>query len=49
MRQATTGEVAAVCVLTAVHMDSKARKATAFPEQILQRSRDRLCDYKVER
>ena len=48
MRQATTGEISAVCVLTAVHMDSKARKSTAFPPDILQRGRDRLCSYAVE-
>jgi len=48
MRQATTGEISAVCVLTAVHMDSKARKSTAFPPDILQRGRDRLCSYAIE-
>jgi acyl-CoA thioester hydrolase len=45
MRQATTGEISAVCVLTAVHMDSRARKSTAFPTDILQRGRERLCSY----
>ena len=49
MRQAQTGVVAAVCVLTAVHMDSKARKSTAFPAEILARGRQLLCSYKVER
>ena len=48
MRQATTGEISAVCVLTAVHMDSKARRSTAFPPDILQRGRDRLCSYNIE-
>ena len=47
MRQAQTGEVSAVCVLTAVHMDSKARKSTAFPADILQRGRERLCSYDI--
>ena len=49
MRQATTGEVSAVCVLTAVHMDSKARKSTPFPAEILQRGRERLCNYDAKR
>ena len=30
MRNAETGEVAAVCEITAVHMDREARKSTAF-------------------
>jgi len=47
MRQATTGEVSAVCVLTAVHMDSQARKSTPFPAEILQRGRERLCEYEL--
>ena len=49
MRQAQTGVVAALCVLTAVHMDSKARKSTAFPAGILARGKEFLCSYKVER
>ena len=47
MRQAQTGEVSAVCVLTAVHLDSKARKSTAFPADILARGRERLCRYDI--
>src|SRR5262245_6624588 len=46
MRHATTGELSAVCVLTAVHMDSKARKSTAFPADMLARGRERICAYK---
>ena len=45
MRQATTGEISAICVLTAVHMDIQARKSTPFPADILQRGRERLCEY----
>ena len=45
MRQAATGEISAVCVLTAVHMDLKARKSTPFPAHIVQRGRERLCEY----
>jgi len=49
MRQAHTGEVAADCVLTAVHMDSSARKSTAFPADFLTRGRERLCSYDLKR
>ena len=49
MRQAQTGEISAVCVITAVHMDSKARKSTAFPAEFLARGKEMLCEYEVER
>ena len=49
MRQAQTGEVAAVCVITAVHMDSRARKSTAFPAEFLARGKARLCSYEAAR
>ena len=49
MRHAQTGEISAVCVLTAVHMDSRARKATAFPAEFLVRGRELLCSYEIER
>lgn len=39
----------AVCVLTAVHMDSKARKSTAFPPQFIARGNELLCDYELAR
>lgn len=48
MRDAQTGEVSAVCVLTAVHMDSVARKSTAFPVEVIARAKELLCDYKLE-
>ncbi|MBV8165606.1 MAG: acyl-CoA thioesterase [Alphaproteobacteria bacterium] len=32
MRNAETGELAAVCEITAVHIDRQARKACAFPD-----------------
>jgi acyl-CoA thioester hydrolase len=48
MRDAQTGEVSAVCVLTAVHMDSNARRSTAFPVEIVARAKALLCDYKLE-
>jgi acyl-CoA thioester hydrolase len=34
MRNAETGEVAAMCEITGVHMDREARKAVAFPDTI---------------
>ena len=34
MRNAETGETAASCELTGVHMDRRLRKACAFPEEI---------------
>jgi acyl-CoA thioester hydrolase len=49
MRHARTGEVSAVCVITAVHMDSGTRKSTPFPAEFLQRGRARLCSYEVGR
>ena len=47
MRQAQSGEIAAVCVLTAVHMDSKARKSTAFPADVLARGKERIHSYDI--
>ena len=47
MRQAQSGEIAAVCVLTAVHMDSKARKSTAFPADVLARGKERIRSYDI--
>jgi len=47
MRDAQTEEVSAVCVLTAVHMDSKARKSTPFPADVVERAKALLCDYKA--
>src|SRR3954468_21851729 len=34
MRNAETGEIAATCEITAVHMDRQARKSTAFDEPV---------------
>ena len=49
MRQAQTGEVSAVCVLTAVHIDSRARKSTPFPPELLARGKSMLCEYELPR
>jgi acyl-CoA thioester hydrolase len=34
MRNAETGEIAAICEITGIHMDRQARKAVAFAEAI---------------
>jgi acyl-CoA thioester hydrolase len=49
MRDAQRREIAAACVLTAVHMDSKTRKSTAFPAEFVARGRDLLCSYETRR
>ncbi|MBC7803412.1 MAG: thioesterase family protein [Candidatus Parcubacteria bacterium] len=49
MRHAQTGEISAVCVITAVHLDSRARKSTAFPPEFIARGRELLCGYEGER
>jgi acyl-CoA thioester hydrolase len=46
MRNAETGEIAAVCVLTGVHIDTQTRKSCVFPAEILQRGRDLVRPYK---
>ena len=48
MRHAQTGEVSAVCVLTAVHMDSKARKSMTFPAEVIGHAKALICDYKLD-
>ncbi len=40
MRKADTGDIAAACELTAVHMDREARKSCPFPEDIGARGRE---------
>jgi len=49
MRDAQTGEVSAVCVLTAVHMDNVVRKSTTFPAEVITRAKALLCNYNIER
>ena len=49
MRHARTGEISAVCVLTAVHMDSQARKSTVFPAEFFARGKELLCNYEAVR
>lgn len=45
MRDAETGEIAAVCTLTGVHMDTQTRKSCALPGDILERARARITNY----
>jgi acyl-CoA thioester hydrolase len=45
MRNAQTGEIAAICVLTGVHMDAETRKSCPFPEEVLQRGRSLVGAY----
>jgi acyl-CoA thioester hydrolase len=49
MRNAETGEVSALCVLTAVHMDAKTRKSCAFPPDVLEKARKLVRSYPFER
>jgi acyl-CoA thioester hydrolase len=45
MRNAVSGEVAAICVLTGVSMDAQTRKSCPFPEDILARGRKLVRPY----
>jgi acyl-CoA thioester hydrolase len=47
MRNAQTGEISALCVLTGVHMNSATRKSTAFPPAMLARGKKLLCSYDI--
>ena len=45
MRNAVTCELAAVCVLTGVHIDAQTRKSCPFPNDIVQRGRSLVRAY----
>jgi acyl-CoA thioester hydrolase len=47
MRNAHTGEISAVCVLTGVHMDARTRKSVPFPPDILERARTLVRTYEL--
>jgi len=47
MRNVETGELAAVTVLVAVHIDTQQRKSCALPEQVAQKARASLVDYQL--
>jgi acyl-CoA thioester hydrolase len=42
MAAAESGETAAICELTCVHMDRSRRKSTPFPDNVVALARDRL-------
>ena len=46
MRNAVTGEISAVCVLTGVSMDSRTRRSCPFPQDIIARARRLVRPYK---
>ncbi|TAN50847.1 MAG: thioesterase [Betaproteobacteria bacterium] len=45
MRNAESGEIAAVCELTGVHIDAVARKSCPFPAEVLELARNRIQSY----
>ncbi len=45
MRNEETGEIAAVTVLTGVHLDRKIRKSCPFPAEVLARGRELVVAY----
>jgi acyl-CoA thioester hydrolase len=45
MRDAETGTVAAITMLTGVHIDTTLRKSCAFPPAVLAAARERVVDY----
>lgn len=47
MRNGETGAVAAVTMLTTVHIDTNARKSAPLSGDIVQRARSCVCDYKL--
>ena len=47
MRNAQTGEVAAICVLTGVSIDAQTRKACPFPDDLVARARSQVRAYDV--
>jgi len=48
MRNDTTGEVAAIMVLIAVHFNTRKRKSCPFPKGILKRVKNFIVQYNVE-
>ena len=47
MRNAESGDVAAVAALTAVHLDTESRKASAFPRAIKERAATQAVEFKL--
>jgi acyl-CoA thioester hydrolase len=49
MRNDESGEIAAVCVLTGVHIDSESRKSCPFPAAIVARGQAYVRTYDFDR
>ena len=47
MRHGVTGELAATCILTGVHIDAQTRKSCPFPAEILERGRSLVRAYEL--
>ena len=47
MRNAQTGEIAAICVLTGVSMDAQTRRACPFPAELVQRAQSLVRPYEL--
>jgi acyl-CoA thioester hydrolase len=45
MRNAASGEISAICVLTGVHIDTQTRKSCPFPAEIVERGRSLVRAY----
>ena len=45
MRNAETGELSAICILTGVHIDARTRRSCPFPDEILTRARSLVRAY----
>ena len=47
MRNDESGETAAVCALTGVHIDTETRRSCSLPEEILRRGRELVTTYEL--
>ena len=47
MRNAQTGEISAICVLTGVSMDAQTRKSCPFPEDVLAHAKKLVRPYEI--
>jgi acyl-CoA thioesterase FadM len=47
MRNATSGDVAAIVMNTAVHLDTVTRKATPFPDEVKAAAHAHVIDFRL--
>ena len=47
MRNAATGEISAICVLTGVQIDTQLRKSCPFPPELAERARGLVRPYEL--